>query len=191
MLQSLALVSNGLERIAGFVRGIKSQIHDVVPQDRVLFNAVPVIQELLLLVNHALRSANCTVRFDYPFDTIELFGLPGQLSQIVTNLLTNAIDASAGKEDALIILQLEPQAEGIDLLVADRGAGIPPEIQPKIFDLLFTTKPSGMGTGLGLTIVRDIMTNVFGGTIQVDSRVDHGTTFTLHFPDSGVNPIGP
>ncbi len=189
MLQSLKLAESSLERIAGFVRGIKVQIHDVVPRERILFNAVPVIQESLLLVNHGLRAANCTATLESPVESVELFGLPGQLSQVVTNLVTNAIDASAAKDAGLIALKLVPHAAGVDLLVSDQGDGIPAEIQPKIFDLFFTTKPTGLGTGLGLAIVRDIMTDVFAGTIDVASQVGQGTTFTLHFPDPGVNRI--
>jgi signal transduction histidine kinase len=189
MFQSLQLTDNGLERIAGFVRGIKTQMRDVVPRERIFFNAVPVIQESLLLVNHALRAANCTASFDSPVKSVMLFGLPGQLSQMVTNLVTNAIDASAENKGGLITLELTSHSAGVDLLVTDQGEGIPAEILPKVFDLLFTTKPTGSGTGLGLTIVRDIMTNVFSGTVDVHSQVGEGTTFTLHFPHSGENQI--
>jgi signal transduction histidine kinase len=189
MRQSLNLTENGLERIAGFVRGIKTQMHDVVPRDRVAFNAVPVIQESLLLVNHALKSANCTVALDSPKENVMLFGLPGQLSQMVTNLVTNAIDASAEKNGGLITLKLNLYPSGVDLLVSDQGEGIPADNLSKVFDLLFTTKPTGQGTGLGLTIVRDIMNDVFGGTIDVNSQIGQGTTFILHFPRSGENQI--
>lgn len=185
--QSLALTKDGLERIAGFVQGIKAQIRDAAPRDKILFNAVPVIRESLLLVNHALRASNCTATFDSPTESVMLFGLPGQLSQIVTNLISNAIDASAEKSTGLITLNLNPHSAGADLLISDQGTGIPAEDLPKIFDLLFTTKPTGLGTGLGLTIVRDIMTIIFQGSIDVDSQVGQGTTFTLHFPLPGEN----
>ena len=60
--------------------------------------------------------------------------------------------------------------------------GIPPENLSKIFDPLFTTKPMGQGTGLGLTIVHDIIVGEFGATIEVASVVGQGTTFTMRFP---------
>lgn len=182
LLQSLQLAGGSMERIAGFVHSIKSQVRDEAPRERLLFNAVPVIRESLLLVNYALQAGNSTVKFESQHVNMELYGLPGQLSQIVTNLMTNAIDASVDKGGGPITLHLIQQREGIDLIVSDQGSGISPENLPRIFDLLFTTKPSGHGTGLGLAIVRDILTEVFGGTIDVNSQLGQGTTFTLHFP---------
>jgi signal transduction histidine kinase len=187
LLRSLKLAEGGLEHIAGFVRGIKSQIRDEAPRERVRFNAVPVVQDSLLLINHSLRANHCTATFEPQAENIELYGLPGQLSQIVTNLVTNAIDASAERGGGQINIRLIPQDQAVDLLVSDQGVGISPENLPRIFDLLFTTKASGHGTGLGLTIVRDIMAEVFNGTIEVSSQLQQGTTFTLHFPYQGGN----
>ena len=67
------------------------------------------------------------------------------------------------------------------LRVTDQGMGIPPENVKKIFDPMFTSKPFGVGTGLGLTIVHDIVTGDFNGTIEVESEPGVGTTFVLHF----------
>jgi len=187
MSRSFQLADGGLERIAGFVRGIKTQIRDTAPRERALFNAVPVIRESLLLVNHALRAGRCTVSFEPPSEDVQLFGVPGQLSQIITNLVANAIDASQTNGGGPITLQLLPGSQQVELLVSDQGSGISPEVLPRVFDLLFTTKPSGHGTGLGLTIVHDIMSEVFDGTIQVASPSGQGSTFILHFPSPGAH----
>ncbi|MEA4908486.1 MAG: ATP-binding protein [Anaerolineaceae bacterium] len=187
MLQSLSLADHSLDQIAGFVRSIKGQIRDVVPRERILFNAVPVIRDSILLVNHTLRAGNCRVVFTPAADTVEVRGLPGQLAQIVINLMTNAIDASVAKGGGTIHIDLTPHADEVLLVVSDQGAGIAPDVLPRIFDLLFTTKPSGYGTGLGLPIVRDILGDVFKGSIDVASQLGQGTTFTLHFPTSGEN----
>jgi signal transduction histidine kinase len=72
---------------------------------------------------------------------------------------------------------------GVELRISDHGMGIAPEVLPKIFDPLFTTKPFGEGTGLGLTIVHDIMAGEFGGRIEVKTRLGEGTTFTVIFPE--------
>ena len=114
-----------------------------------------------------------------------MYGSAGWLSQIVTNLVNNAIDASAVKDGGPISIRLSKSEAGLELQVTDQGCGISAENLPKIFDPMFTTKPFGEGTGLGLTIVHNIVTANFGGTIEVDSRVGQGTSFTIHFPRSG------
>jgi PAS domain S-box-containing protein len=184
MQHSISLALTASERAASFVRSIKSQTRDMASAERQPFNMVSVINEALLLMRHALRKANCTASFEHPRDTIELFGLPGRLAQIITNLVTNAIDASAGSGGGPITLRLTPAGDGLDLQVGDQGCGITPEVLPKIFDPMFTTKPFGEGTGLGLAIVRDIVTGEFGGTIQVSTQLGQGTTFSMHFPSA-------
>lgn len=183
MQQAVQLGKQAIERATGFVRGIKAQARDLAPQERVRFNAVPVIRESLQLVSHALRKANCTANFESATDPIELYGSPGELAQLVTNLVTNAIDASVEKGGGPITLRLAPEnGGGVEFTVSDQGEGIPPDILPKIFDFLFTTKPVGQGTGLGLSIVHNIVTNGFGGTISVQSEPGRGATFTLQLP---------
>jgi signal transduction histidine kinase len=71
--------------------------------------------------------------------------------------------------------------------VIDRGCGIPEDIRGRIFDYLFTTKDVGKGTGLGLAMVHSVVTNDFGGQIELDSVVGSGTTFRLTFPLTRTN----
>jgi signal transduction histidine kinase len=71
----------------------------------------------------------------------------------------------------------------VDLIIADTGSGMPPEVSAKIFDPFFTTKEFGTGTGLGLTVVKGIMEE-HGGEIAVTSEPGHGTIFTLELPVS-------
>jgi signal transduction histidine kinase len=89
-----------------------------------------------------------------------------------------------GKNGGEIRVTVTENAEDVELQVCDYGCGIPQENLEKIFDDLFTTKPLGEGTGLGLPISRDIVTKFFHGTIRVESVVGQGTTFILSFPRS-------
>jgi signal transduction histidine kinase len=182
MQRAVELASSAAERAVAFVRGVKSQTRDPRPDERLRFRVVPVIQDVLLLLDHALRQSRCTATFDYDVDGLELLGSPGRLAQVVTNLITNAIDASAAKGGGPIQIQLVRTAAGFDLRVSDSGVGIPPELLTKIFEPMFTTKPFGQGTGLGLTIIHNIVTADFGGTIEVSSQPGDGATFVLHFP---------
>ncbi len=182
MLKTIQLANTAAERTAGFVRGIKTQTRTIGRIERQLFNAVPVIEEALLLLSHALRKSGCTAGFHPEVTYAQLMGSPGRMAQVVTNLVTNSIDASAETGGGAIDIGLTPAAGGFQLTIADCGAGIREDILPRIFEPLFTTKPIGMGTGLGLTIVHDIVVGEFGGTVNVTSGVGKGTVFTLFFP---------
>ena len=72
--------------------------------------------------------------------------------------------------------------DAVEIRVRDNGVGVPPEVRERLFAPFFTTKPTGEGTGLGLSISYDIVTQQHGGTIEVDSRVDEFTEFTIHLP---------
>jgi PAS domain S-box-containing protein len=180
MKASIRLANTAAERAASFVRGIKTQTRNIGQIEKQRFDAVPIIEESLLLLSHASRKANCALNFEHPIDPVEIVGSPGGLAQVVTNLVTNAIDAS--DEEGEITLSIGPRANGVELRVTDKGMGIPPENLSKIFDPLFTTKPIGQGTGLGLTIVHDIVVGEFGGTIDIASAPSQGTSVTLFFP---------
>jgi two-component system NtrC family sensor kinase len=175
------LADKAAERAAGFVRGIKSQTLGLAAQEGRPIDAVVAVEDALLLLNHALRQGKCALDFKKPDDEIRLVGVPGRLEQIVTNLVNNAIDASYPQGGA-ITLSLEKHLEFVELQVSDHGSGIPPENISKIYDPMFSTKPFGSSTGLGLTIVHDIVMGEFGGSIDVASEVGQGTTFTIRLP---------
>jgi len=109
--------------------------------------------------------------------------LPDEINQVWTNLVHNALQAMDHKGTLTIGLR----RDGDDALVSvgDTGCGIPAELQARIFDAFFTTKPAGEGTGLGLDIVRKIVEK-HHGSIAVDSEVGRGTTFTVRLPIAGA-----
>lgn len=109
--------------------------------------------------------------------------LPDEINQVWTNLVHNALQAMDHKGTLTIGLH----RDGDDALVSvgDTGCGIPAELQARIFDAFFTTKPAGEGTGLGLDIVRKIVEK-HHGSIAVDSEVGRGTTFTVRLPIAGA-----
>jgi PAS domain S-box-containing protein len=124
---------------------------------------------------------------------------PGQLEQLIVNLAMNARDAmSAGGKVSITTGRVsvsQDQAERADLLpgdyvslsVADRGSGISPEILSKIFDPFFTSKPRGMGTGLGLSAVFGIVKQA-GGGIEVETEIGKGSTFRVLLPPAKEGP---
>jgi signal transduction histidine kinase len=188
MLSSAKLADSAAQRVAGFVRSIKAETRDLSSQDHRRFDAVQVIRDALLLLNHAARNANCTIELEAERPSMQLFGSPGRFVQIVTNLVTNAIDASVDKGGGPVTLRLSGKDGTLELRVADRGTGIAPENMEKIFEPMYTSKPFGVGTGLGLPIVRDLTTGHFNGTVELESVVGSGTTFVLTFRDHLPNP---
>jgi signal transduction histidine kinase/DNA-binding LacI/PurR family transcriptional regulator len=182
MLKSLDIASRASEKAAGFVRSIKSQTRDMGAKDKQVFDLVRVVEEAVLLLSHSLRSAKCEVRLDFRSRPASVLGIPDRFAQVVTNLVTNAVDAMESKGGGIVTVSVQAEPSEVLVLVSDQGSGIPPELLERIFDPLFTTKPVGKGTGLGLTIIHDIVQGDFGGRIEVESTPGSGTTFTVRLP---------
>jgi two-component system NtrC family sensor kinase len=104
----------------------------------------------------------------------------GEIQQVFTNLITNAFQAMNGKGGTLV-LSTRSLKDSVEIKIMDSGVGIPQKYLNKIFDPFFTTKNPGEGTGLGLNIVYRIVTK-YEGTIDVESKENIGTTFTIKFP---------
>jgi two-component system NtrC family sensor kinase len=104
-----------------------------------------------------------------------------QLQQVFTNLLVNAAQAMDERGTITLATRYSATDGHVEISVSDTGKGIAPDMIDRIFDPFFTTKESGKGTGLGLSIVYGIVTK-HGGTIQVASPRQGGTTFTIRFP---------
>jgi PAS domain S-box-containing protein len=181
MRQCADLAARSAQRAAAFVRSIKHHTRQQDTRERVRFAIVPALKESILLLDHQFKHQRCTVRLDAPDPSLEAVGTPDGLGQVITNLLTNALDAGAHA----IIVRAAASETGIELAVRDDGGGIAPSDLPRIFEPMFTTKPFGQGTGLGLAIVHDIVVERFGGTIAVASTPGAGTCVTLHFPRPG------
>ena len=108
-------------------------------------------------------------------------GHAGQVNQVFMNLLTNASQALTGRDNATITIETEGHDDKVIVRIRDNGPGIPTEVLPRIFDPFFTTKDVGEGTGLGLSIVHELVER-HGGTIEVDTKLGEGTTFTVTLP---------
>jgi signal transduction histidine kinase len=170
------------ERVTGFVQGIKLQTRDLSQKEFTQFDAVPVIRDTLLLLNHGSRAACCELRIEPRRPSVEIFGSPGRLAQVVTNLVANAIDASRPKGGGPVTVRVASDETGVVIEVEDQGIGIAPEDVSRVFDPLFTTKPFGQGTGLGLSIVHNIVVGDLKGSIDVKSEVGQGTTVVVRLP---------
>jgi two-component system NtrC family sensor kinase len=113
----------------------------------------------------------------------EIHSDPKLLEQVFINLLSNAIYAikQKGTCQGRIEIRTSKPGTNVEIVISDNGTGIPDEDREKIFDLFYTTKPTGKGTGLGMPICQNIV-NKLGGDIIFESRVGEGTTFTVRIP---------
>jgi len=123
--------------------------------------------------------AGITVVREYAADVPQIEAIPGELNQVWTNLIDNAIDAMDG--DGTLTISTHTDGEHVVVDVADTGPGMPADVQARAFEPFFTTKDVGKGTGLGLDIARRIVEERHGGTIGVDSGSD-GTTLRVALP---------
>jgi len=137
------------------------------------------LQSTLTILGHKLRMKNITVEKRFAASPSTICTRGASLSQVWTNLIDNAIDASPNDAQLEISTWAEPGLLAVS--IEDHGTGIPPEILPRIFEAFFTTKPQGSGTGLGLEIVHRIVTQKFGGAIAVESKPG-STRFIVRLP---------
>ncbi len=135
---------------------------------------------LNLIVNQAFFQ-NITVTKDIEPEIPRMVGDFGQLQQVFTNLFINAADAMDGKGRLEIKARFESERNQFVIMVSDTGPGIPEALREKIFEIFFTTKPAGKGTGLGLTITKNII-KLHGGDVRIECPPEGGTTFIIELP---------
>lgn len=136
-----------------------------------------VLKETLSLLAHQMTLQKVALSKDLQADLPWVYGNPELLQQVFTNLILNACNAMP-EGGMLTVVTRATEAGQVEVGFSDTGQGIPPEHLPKIFDPFFTTMPVGKGTGLGLSISFSIVQQ-HQGTIEVESQVGEGTTFTV------------
>ena len=190
LVSSVSLVcaiEESISRISDLAMAVKKFAYD----DRSPLKDLDVhdsLQSTLTILGHKLRIKQIAVekKFEASPSVIKTRG--SALSQVWTNLIDNAADASPAQGQIEIATWTEP-ANGKDsgwlaVSVTDHGPGIPQDVLPRIFEAFFTTKPQGSGTGLGLEIVHRIVTQKFGGKIEVKSQPGN-TRFEVRLPLQG------
>jgi signal transduction histidine kinase len=187
LVSSVSLVcaiEESISRISDLVMAVKKFAYDERSAAREL-DVHDSLQSTLTILGHKLRLKRVTVekRFAASPSVIQTRG--SALSQVWTNLIDNAADASPEGGQIEIATWTEPEMNGVPprlaVSIGDRGCGIAPDVLPHIFEAFFTTKTQGSGTGLGLEIVHRIVTQKFGGTIDVESEPGR-TVFTVRLP---------
>jgi len=191
-------IKKNLEKITHHGKRADSIVKGMLAHSRVgkgekeLTNINELANEYLKLSYHGLRAkdttfkAEFTTNFDPELPRVNV--IPQDIGRVLLNLINNAFQACTertghferSREAPLVQVSTKRTESGIQISVSDNGSGIPENIKDKIFQPFFTTKPTGQGTGLGLSLSYDIV-KAHGGTISVDSS-HAGTTFTILIP---------
>jgi signal transduction histidine kinase len=149
--------------------------------------------EYLRLAYHGLRakdkSFNAIMNTDFDESLGKINVVPQDLGRVILNLITNAFYAVNEKKnqhpegyEPTVTVATKKTADNILITVQDNGNGIPQTVLDKVFQPFFTTKPSGQGTGLGLSMSYEIVTISHGGELKVENLKDGGAKFTINLP---------
>jgi signal transduction histidine kinase len=182
----------GLDRIATIVHAMKEFSH---PGDE---------QKQTIDLNHAIQNAVTVCRNEWKYvaevaldldPTLPLVScLPGDVNQVILNLIVNAAHAIADKmkggekRKGTISISTRHDGDWVEIRIGDTGTGIPEKHRAKIFTPFFTTKEAGKGTGQGLALSRSIVVGKHKGTIDFETETGKGTTFKVRLP-LGSGPI--
>lgn len=183
------IVESNIERAVDIISSFKQVSVDQVSEQNREFSLEEVLRQTITSVAPRFKHSPYLVNLFCPEDIL-VFGYPGIISQIVTNLLINAsIHAFKGRPSGHVDIKVLRVNPGwISLEVTDDGWGIPAEIREKIFEPFFTTKKDEGGTGLGLSIVKSLVSKRLGGKISLKSKrvedgdKESGTSFIIYFP---------
>jgi PAS domain S-box-containing protein len=177
----LALALEGLYKIELLVKRLLDYARPHV-YERVPLNINSLLDNILAFVQFKLKEHSIRVERAFSENLPPVNGDEHYLQQVFLNIILNAFDAMKN-EGELTIATLYDQNRGVGIRISDTGCGIPEEAMLKIFDPFFTTKDQESGTGLGLYLSYNVITN-HGGDIEVESKVGTGTTFTVWLPAS-------
>jgi len=177
------ILERNLHRAAELVTNFKQLAVDQSSHQRRRFALQEVIDEVGIVMTPALRKAGVRLHCQIPGE-IQLDSYPGPLSQGIMILISNTLvhafsDAEPGNID---IAARQTDAQNVIITFRDDGAGIAPKDMNRVFEPFYTTKFGKGGSGLGLHILYNIVTEVLGGRVIVESSVNEGTTFTLTIP---------
>jgi signal transduction histidine kinase len=175
------LVSN-LQRAGELIQSFKQVAVDRSHAERRQFNLSEATDQIVASLRPVLKKSPIALTVDVP-DGLMIDGYPGSYGQILTNLFLNAANhAFPDGRAGAITLTARLRGDDIEINFSDNGVGMTPDVQRQAFDPFFTTRRNEGGTGLGLHIVYNLVTQQLGGRMMLDSRLGQGTTFRIIMP---------
>ena len=155
--------------------------------ERVETDLHKLLDEYVTLALHGKKAQpsglNYTIERDYDPRISTIKAMPGELGRVILNVLSNAFDALRNVPNPNIQIKTKRTGAVVCVIISDNGPGIEPAISDKIFEPFFTTKPAGAGTGLGLSLSYDIITQGHDGTLEAGVSQSGGAMFTITLPE--------
>lgn len=187
---SQQLVAN-LQRAGELIQSFKQVAVDRSHAERRQFSLSEATDQIIASLRPVLKKALISLSVDVP-EGLVIDGYPGSYGQILTNLFLNAANHAFvdGRSGTISIAARARGADDIEIIFADDGAGMTPDVQRQAFDPFFTTRRNEGGTGLGLHIVYNLVTQQLGGRMMLDSRLGQGTTFRIIIPKTAKGGQG-
>ncbi|MCL2830907.1 MAG: HAMP domain-containing histidine kinase [Betaproteobacteria bacterium] len=182
--ETVRIILSNLSRAANLIQSFKKIAVDQSNETWQTIELEPYLKDIIISLTPKLRKIRAQTNILCP-ETLKINTMPGALSQILTNLITNSVlhGFSEGKSGNITIT-VKTKRNSTVLIYTDNGKGIPRENLPKIFEPFFTTRRAQGGSGLGMHLVYNIVTSSLGGTITADSTPGEGVTFTITLPNS-------
>lgn len=182
-IETADLMLSNINRAASLTRSFKQVAVDQTSDEFRQFEMKGYIHKVLLNLGPQLKKTPHRIRVICPDDLI-MRGYPGAFSQVLTNLVQNALlhafpDCRNGEISIRVTI---PDDQSVEVAFSDNGCGVPENHQKRVFDPFFTTKRGNGGSGLGLHIVYNIVTHTFKGRISLESKAGAGTLFRMRFP---------
>ena len=176
------LVAN-LHRAGELIQSFKQVAVDRSHAERRQFSLSEATDQIVASLRPVLKKSAIQLSVDVP-EGLLIDGYPGSYGQILTNLFLNAANHAFadGRSGAINITARPRGSEDVEIIFADNGAGMTPDVQRQAFDPFFTTRRNEGGTGLGLHIVYNLVTQQLGGRMMLESRLGQGTTFRIIMP---------
>lgn len=180
--ENLDIIMRNLKRAADLITSFKQVAVDQSSSEQRKFNFKGLLSEVILTLAPQLKNTPYTIEIDCPEDLI-VISKPGSINQILVNLIVNSIIHGFDNQDfgkiSITVIQLKNQ---INIHYCDDGIGINQDIKAKMFDPFITTKRGSGGSGLGMHLVYNLVTQALNGTISFESETNKGVTFDIDFP---------
>lgn len=180
--QTAQVISSNLKRAADLIQSFKQVAVDQSTQERRRFNLSSYLQEILLSLNPRLKRTGHRVEVNCPPD-VELDSYPGALSQILANLVMNSLVHGFEREpQGRIEISASHQGKAVQIKYRDNGCGMSSEQAAHIFDPFYTTKRGEGGSGLGMNVVFNLITDKLGGSIECSTAPGQGLAYRILLP---------
>lgn len=184
---STQIIEDNLHRASQLIRSFKEIAVDQTGDDIREIGVADYVERVLTSLHPRLKNRPIKVQSTVDPETLRARLQPGGLSQIVTNLVMNSLTHAFDHEQAGEIgFEIKGRGNGITVVYYDTGKGMSQEVADRIFEPFFTTKRGQGGSGLGMNIIYNIVTQKYGGQIRCESKLGMGTRFVMRIPDCVV-----